>query len=285
MTRLALYLLSERGLFPIAPAPGARGLADAFDHIPAGVYSGLRTFHGRRFLRLDLHIARTRASIRALGAPDFDESLLRRGLDEAARAFGPGDARVRFDVLPEPCTLEGLEARMVIGLEPFVPVPAELLASGVRVLVASGLERRRPRVKTTEFVRRRRPYPLGSREAFEHLMVDGAGRILEGTSSNFFGLRGGELRTAGEGVLEGVTRSIVLDLARALDLGLSLEAPKLEELAELEEAFLSSSSRGLVPIVAVGEQRIGEGGPGPCFARLLAAYLEYAEREARPAVG
>ena len=285
MSRLALYVLGEEGLRPIAPAPGARGLADAFDHLPPGVYSGLRTYRGTLFLRLDLHLARTQASLRALGAPELDEGALRSGLDAAARAWSGGDARVRFDVWPEGRSIEGTLCRMAIGFEPHVPVADELLASGVRLCVASGLERRRPRVKTTDFVQRRRPYPLGSRDAFEHLMLDVEGRILEGTSSNFFGLQAGRLRTAGAGVLEGVTRSIVLELAEQLGVRVELEPVALRDVGAHDEAFLTSSSRGLVPIVAVEDVRIGSGAPGPAFARLFDAYREYAAREARPALG
>jgi branched-subunit amino acid aminotransferase/4-amino-4-deoxychorismate lyase len=115
-------------------------------------------------------------------------------------------------------------------------------------------------------------------------LVDGRGRLLEGTSSNFFGLRDGVLHTAGTGVLEGVTRSALLSLAAGLGLPVALEPVHRDSIAELDEAFLSSSTRSLVPIVNVAGAAVGDGTPGPVTRRLLAGYRELVEREARPAV-
>lgn len=283
-TPVRLHAVTERGLLPVDPPPNATGLHDAFDDQPPGVYSGLRTFAHVRFLRLDLHLARTHRSTLASGWEDFDEPLLRRALHEAACASLLPDARVRFDVYAEPVSFGPAQSRMLIGFAPLAPVPEQFLRLGVHAQVARALARERPRVKTTDFVQRRRPFPLGTREAYEHLMLDGSGRILEGTSSNFFGVQSGALRTAGSGVLEGVTRAILLELAAGLEIPARLEPISLSELNQLDEAFLTSSSRALVPIVEIDGARIGAGRPGPMFRRLLDAYLAYAEREARPAV-
>lgn len=256
---------------------------DAFDDLPVGVYSGLRVYDGVRLLRLDLHIARTRRCLRDLGWPDLDEVGLRSALHELCSAYGRPSARLRFTALAAPVQRGGGEGRTMIAISPLEAAREEITREGVRVEFVPELRRDRPEIKTTDFVVERRPYPLGTQEAWEHLMLDGEGRILEGTSSNFFGLRKGVLITAGEGVLDGVTRHIVLELASALGLETRMEAIPASEVGDLDEAFQTSSSRTLVPIVNVAGTPLGDGTPGPVFRRLLEAYAAYAEREARPA--
>jgi branched-subunit amino acid aminotransferase/4-amino-4-deoxychorismate lyase len=76
-------------------------------------------------------------------------------------------------------------------------------------------------------------------------------------------------------MLEGITRKIILRLVGDLAVPLLLEAPNLSNLPELDEAFLSSSSRGIVPVVGIAGQRIGDGRPGPVTRRLQEAYESY----------
>lgn len=284
MSDVRMYAVTPGGPAPVEPPGGTNGVHEALEGLPPGVYSGLRTFHHERFLRLDLHLARTHASLAASGWEDFDEGPLRRALHETARAFPRSEARVRFDVLSESVDLGRGATRVFVALASLPRVPAELLRLGVQVGLARDLKRESPRVKTTDFVRRRRGYPVGTRQSYEHLLLDGEGRILEGTSSNVIGVEGGSLRTAGAGVLEGVTRRIVLELAEELEVPVKLEPIALTELARLDELFLTSSSRGLVPIVSVAGARVGSGRPGPVFRLFREAYDSYAEREAKPAI-
>jgi len=250
--------------------------------LPEGVYSGLRTFPGGRFLALQAHLDRAERSARALGYSIADErealmTALQRVADEAA----PLDLALRCDVLAEAAELDGVLARTWIAAVPLEPVPERFLLEGVGVDWARDLTRDAPLVKTTAFVLRRRPYPLARQDVYEHLLVDSIGRLLEGTSSNVFVVRAGRLVTAGAGVLEGITRGIVLQLAADLGIDVVGEPLPSGEVAQWEEAFLTSSTRAIVPITAVGGQPIGSGRPGPMTARLRAAYVEHAAREAR----
>ncbi len=253
--------------------------------LPLGVYSGLRTFKGDRFLDLDAHLDRTERSARSLGfSLEPDRPALRRALDHVAREGAPSDSRIRFDVLPEPVEALGTRARIWIVATPLEPVPARFLEDGVALGITRELRRATPLVKTTDFILRRRPFPLGRQAAYEHVMLDTEGRVLEGTSSNFFVVEAGSLRTAGAGVLEGITRAIVLRLASSLEIPVELSASRADQASRWEEAFMTSSSRGIVPVVALGELSVGSGRPGPITRALMQAYADYVEREARPAV-
>ena len=102
--------------------------------------------------------------------------------------------------------------------------------------------------------------------------------------SNFWAVRDGEVWTAGEGMLEGVTRKIILALLPELHIPVRLAAVRQDEVPELDEAAISGSSRALVPVVAIGGQQVGDGRPGPIFRRILDAYQEYVAGAVKTAV-
>lgn len=267
------------------PIPGDVGdVNELFDELPLGVYEGLRTFEHVRFLGLAEHVERARRSVARLGQDDpLDERALRAALHEAVSAYPADDARVRFDVLAAPAPELGVRGRVLIALSPLVPVPDDVLQNGAHVALVRDLRRRDPLVKRADFVIARRTHPSHA-EAYEPIMVDEHGRLLEGTSSTFFGVLDGCLRTAGRDVLEGVTAAFLARLARELDVPLRREAVRLDDLEDLGEAFLSSSIRSVVPITRIGDVRVADGRPGRTTRALAEAYARLARREARPAV-
>ncbi|MES2940687.1 MAG: aminotransferase class IV [Pseudomonadota bacterium] len=106
------------------------------------------------------------------------------------------------------------------------------------------------------------------------LLTDGAGHVVEGPGFNIFALCGGTLVTPKEGVLEGITRRTVLELARAQGIAVEERALGAGELRGASEAFLSSSGGGVLPVTRVDGQSLGTGAPGPVTQRLLRAYWE-----------
>lgn len=279
-----LYAVLPTGAERLPTPAGARAAHDVFDGLPLGVYTGLRTFHHDRFLGLEQHLDRTERCMRLLGWQEpLERHAIRRALDGAVREYPGADCFVRLDVLAEPPTELGTSSRTLCCLSPFTPIPEDYLRDGVRVEIAAELHRHDPRIKTADFVISRRPYPLNRKESFEHLLLDAEGGVLEGTSSNFYAVRAGVVQTAGEDMLEGITRRYVLRLCAELGLEVRLAPPRADELGQADEAFLSSSSRGIVPVVAVASTRIGAGRPGPLTRALLEAYRSLVEREARAA--
>jgi branched-chain amino acid aminotransferase len=286
MDDLRLFAVTEPGLQTLPLPDGATSFDDMYDGLALGVYSALRTFSHDRFLCLDAHLERTRRSMAFLGWDyQLDEALLRRGLHQACTGYPPADARVRFDVLAEPARHLGTVSRLLIGLMPFTPLPPHVYERGVSVGFAPGLSRKRPLVKTAEFALIRRDYVVSHPKPiqFEYLMLNEAGFILEGGGSNFYGLRDGVVYTAASGVLEGITRRIILDLLPGLGIPLRLEALHRDEIGELDEAALSGSSRALVPVVEIEGQVVADGRPGPVTRRILAAYHAFVATNIKPA--
>ncbi len=104
------------------------------------------------------------------------------------------------------------------------------------------------------------------------LLTDAAGNVVEGPGFNVFAVRGGRLVTPKEGVLEGITRRTVIEMAQALDIPVELRALPAAELRSADEAFLSSSGGGVLPVTRVDGQAIGKGEVGALTHRLLETY-------------
>lgn len=285
MSQLQLFALSERGIHPLPVPPAAADFTDLYHGYVLGVYSVLRTFGHNRFLYLEHHLARTVTSMRLLGWDyDLNEERLRQAIHTICTAYPFAEMRLRIDILAEPVPAAGVESRELLALMPFVPLPATYYTEGVSVGLASGVGRANPRIKTADFANVRKRYAGREIKDYEELMVNDQGEILEGLSSNFYAVTDGRLHTAGSGILEGITRKIILDLATQLNISVCLEPVRIEQLARLQEAAISSSSRGWLPVVKIDEQMIGDGRPGPVSQQMITAYNSFVEREAKPAV-
>jgi branched-chain amino acid aminotransferase len=118
--------------------------------------------------------------------------------------------------------------------------------------------------------------------ASEALIVDAAGHVVEGATSNVFALIAGRLVTPPEsaGILAGITRNHLLEVARELGLGVELRLLTVPELLAAEEVFISSSIRELLAVVSVDGRPIGSGKPGPVTTRLLRVFQIKARRSA-----
>ncbi len=284
MTAVQLFAVEQDGIRPLPIPEHVTSFDELYDGLELGVYSALRTFEHNKFLFLEHHIQRTRDSMALLGWRDeLDEARLRAALHEACTQYPLLEARVRFDFLAAPPRHLGTQSRLLIGLMPFTPPPPELYKSGVRVSFAPELARSNPQAKTADFAQVRRAYKTGG-AIYEFLLVSKQGEILEGTGTNFYGVLNGVFHTAGSGVLAGITRKIILDLAAESGIPTSLTAVKVYEIPQLSEAALSGSSRALLPVVQIGDQVVGNGRPGPICQQILAAYNEFVAREVKTAV-
>jgi branched-chain amino acid aminotransferase len=116
--------------------------------------------------------------------------------------------------------------------------------------------------------------------AHEALFVASDGSVVEGATSNVFSVTNGTVTTPEEsGLLPGITREVVIELARKGGLDVR-EAPlPLEELLAADEAFLTGSVKEVMPFIAIDERRIGSGSPGPITRLLHQRYREAVEEE------
>lgn len=257
------------------PKP-AYSLDQATAWLPGGAYTTLRTYGRTGVLHLEEHFQRLEESARLAGYQiALDRHSLRQALRQAVQAYGsPGETRLRLvlDLEQEPGTL-------YLALEALVTPALEAYQNGV-VVVTSNLQRENPKAKLTAFIapaaQVRQTLPPGVNEA---LLVDVEGYLLEGTSSNFFAVRDGVLYTAEAGVLDGITRQMVLALAARLALPVRRQAVHLRDLPCLQEAFITSASRAILPVVKIDDKPVGAGQVGLMTRRLMQAYATALEAE------
>lgn len=109
------------------------------------------------------------------------------------------------------------------------------------------------------------------------ILLDHAGNVTEGPGFNAFALKGDRVITSGRGVLGGITRRTVLEMAQEAGLTCEERPLPLEEFLDADEVFLSSSGGGVTPIVRVNDRVFGNGAPGPVARRLRQTYFDWLE--------
>lgn len=236
--------------------------------LPNGLYSTFRTYlENTRVIGLQEHISRLYDPAIEMGiTPIVNVGKLREYIRLALNQFSV-ETRVRMCM-----TYDG---DIYLEMEPLKRLPDKIYQQGVSVITAD-YQRQNPRLKSTEFIHssdelRKR---IEKRGIFEALLVKN-NRVLEGITSNFFYVLNGNLGTARKDVLLGVTRNSVLTVARKGGFEITYRALQLEQVLNLDEAFLTSSSREIVPIVQIDNYQIGQGVPGKVTHFLLASYKEY----------
>jgi branched-chain amino acid aminotransferase len=123
---------------------------------------------------------------------------------------------------------------------------------------------------------------LGLYEAYDRggetvILVDRAENVVEGPGFNVFTVKDGEVSTPSRGVLEGITRKTVIELATGHGLPLEAREVRAEEVRRADEVFLTSTAGGIIPVTVVDGGPVGEGAPGPATLLLREAYWKLHE--------
>lgn len=264
-----IKLLSEKGLE--SAAYEAESLAAAAQFEPEdGVYTITNTYQTDHVIKLDAHLDRLEDSARRESIPlALDRPRLRAALRQMIAEADFGSVRFRVTVPRQANTL-------ILSIEPYHPPSPEFIEKGVRCVTVN-MARHHPEAKTTDWMHARQSIqdslPPGIYDAF---LTSEEGLILEGLGSNFYAVLKGELWTADSGVLKGIARMIVLETAPSL-LPVRLEAAHRRQIPDFDEAFLTSSSRGIIPVIEIDGISFGGGSAGPKTKALQAAYGQWVE--------
>ena len=252
-----------------------------------GVFETMRVHHGRVF-RLDRHLSRIQGALAALEIPPPPElcEWVLAAVPEAS--FGSASMRLTVTRGIGPAGLAppaDVQPTVIVSVSPFPTFPAGLYDRGLSVRVASGRRNEHAltsRLKTIAFTESIAALLEARRAgADDAILLDTAGHCSEGTSSNLFVRAGGVLVTPPVtcAALPGITRSAVLEIAAAQGIRAVEREFGRDELITAEEAFLTSSLRGIAPVVRVDGHVIGGGSPGKITLQVAAAYAELVERE------
>ena len=249
-----------------------------------GCFETMRAYAGRIF-RLEAHLDRLEASAKSIGvALPADRRGLNRQLRRALAKSRLREAVVRIALLP---AARG-PSRAGIVVQPAARPPASAYRQGIRLAVVPtrkfpvGIIN--PQVKYSA--------RLGSvlavaeaqlRGADEALFMDAMGGVTESTASNFGIVARGRIVTppCWLGLLAGITREILFELAPALRLAIEEQPLTRHDVYTADEAFLTSTLKEVISVTSIDGRRIGTGRPGPITTRLRQAFRGLVRRELR----
>jgi branched-chain amino acid aminotransferase len=284
--------------------PEDQAVVPVFDHgflYGEGVYETLRTYNGQPFL-FDRHMRRLRnsAGMLALAVPLDDGQISARFLD-TMRAAGLGansgsparEAYIRIlvtrgvgELTYDPAATPN--PSIVVIVKPHVSPPADAFDHGVKVALVPILRNHpgtvNPRIKSNNLLNN----ALAMQEAyrrggFEGVMRNYRGELAECTQSNLFIVRDGAALTPPleAGLLPGITREFLFEVGAEHGVPVREAVLRDDDLLSADEAFLTSTTREVVPIVQVDDRTIGSGVPGRITLELLRRYREKAHRLTR----
>ena len=237
----------------------------------ASVFETLRVYGGRIF-RSQEHLVRLSESCAALGRElPIKQSLLKRWLETSIRKSGFPDATLRLSVHWQ----QGGEGELVLFVREFRSHPEAWYQKGVALRTAVGrrptLKAQDPQIKASQYVCGvLASLDRGELPAHELLFLGPLGTMAEGTVSNIFIVSQKSLLTpsVGSGILKGVTRGFVMDLARKRGYLMKERPLTRHEIYTAEECFITNTSSEVLPVVRVDERVIGSGRPGPVTQNL-----------------
>lgn len=247
-----------------------------------GVYEVIPVF-GRRLFRLTPHLARLEKSLTGIRLPnpysvDQWETIFKRLIEdndaedqyiylEITRGVAPRDHAFPTDTQPT------VFAYSQVLTYP----PAETLVGGIAAITTQDIRWQRCDIKSIALLANAllRQQAIDQDAAEAILLRDGD--VTEGAASNIFIVESGCMITPPKGqyILPGITRDMVLELARTHALACSEETISAARLLTADEIWMTSSTREILPITQLNHQPVGSGKPGPLFARMLNLYKEY----------
>lgn len=263
--------------------PEAEARISVFDHgllYGDGVFEGLRSYGGRVF-RLDAHLDRLWASARAicLEIPLAKEAMAQAVIDTLA-ANGLADGYIRLIVTRGAGTL-GLDPnrcsnpQVIIIADTISLYPQEFYEQGLRIVTAATQRIQSaalsPRIKSLNYLNNIMAKLEGLRAGcVEALMLNHKGEVAECTGDNVFVVRSGRLLTPppDAGILEGITRNAVMELAHAAGIDCREATLTRHDLYTADECFLTGTAAEVIPVVDIDGRKIGSGVPGPVTSRL-----------------
>jgi branched-chain amino acid aminotransferase len=280
--------------------PSEQATVSVFDHgllYGDGVFEGIRAYNGLVF-RLDEHISRLYDSARVIGlripltpaemGEVVCDTVRLNGLRDAYIRLvitrGTGDLGLDPDKCPSPsviCIADGIKL-----------FPEELYQRGLRIITAATRrnvpEALNPRIKSLNYLNN----IMAKKEAnqagvLEAVMLTHEGFVAEGTGDNLFFVKNGVVCTPAisQGILHGITRACILDLARKRGIPVSEMTVARYDLFTADECFLTGTAAEVIPVVEIDSRPIGTGEPGPITRTLIADFRALVVSEGTPVYG
>jgi len=250
-----------------------------------GVFEGIRVYHGKVF-RLKQHMDRLYDSARSIWLEiPMSKEALTAAVEETVRANEKENGYIRLVVTRGSGTL-GLDPRkcdpqMIVIVDDISLYPPTLYDNGLEIITAATIRSHpaalNPRIKSLNYLNN----ILAKIEAIrggclEALMLNHKGEVAECTGDNVFVVKNGQIRTPpiDAGILEGVTRNAVMELARAGRMDVREMVLTRHDVFTADEFFLTGTAAEIIPVVKCDGRLIGNGKPGPVTKELRARFQD-----------
>ncbi|MBM3238022.1 branched-chain amino acid aminotransferase [Candidatus Poribacteria bacterium] len=259
-----------------------------------GLFETMRAYKNYHIFRVQPHLDRLLRSAEAIRLKiGYTAEALEKAIVETLAANGLDDAGyVRLTIspgagapVPDPTTCE--KPTVLIVVNPFVPYPEVLYQNGASAIV-SNIRRNAqspiPRLKSLNYLEnilaRFQSRDVGAQEA---IFLDTAGYVAEGSMSNIFFVKSGELYTPSTEcpILPGITREVALEVAFKAGISIREGQWTLEQLLAADEAFLTNSLMELMPLTRIDSACINNGKPGELTRELITLYKRQVEMDCR----
>jgi branched-chain amino acid aminotransferase len=265
MTKLNAWSLNlDNGNLPALNTDKFDNMDEIVASLPEGVYTTIRTYNHYFIFHLEDHLSRLKESLE-ISQINFDINLhlIHPALSDILEKSDLNELRIRLHI-----PFSDLNTCIIL-IEELLPLSDLIYRSGVKVKTNQIL-RSNPRAKLTSFIQKasNEKSLLKTSGLEESIMTNNNRELLEGLTSNFFAIRKNEVLTAGTGILRGITRKLVLEEAELAGIKIDLHPVKIDELYELDEAFITSTSRGVMPVIKIDNVKIGNGKPGNLTKKL-----------------
>jgi branched-chain amino acid aminotransferase len=250
------------------------------------VYEVICTYQGKPYF-LDEHLKRLYASASGISLKiPYDQKWIKTQVQATLDFADNPESYIRIivtrgvgdlDIDPSSC----FKPNLIIFVKNISQIPNEKYEKGISVALVSIKRNSRdaldPAVKTGNYLNnvlaRVEAQKMGAVDA---IMVNSWGQLTEGTTSNLFFVREGRLLTPkkGCGILSGITREKIIQLAHANGIPLEEGAWPGEELLKAEEIFLSGTVKRIMPVSILDNRPVGIGKPGPITQKMMRLYSE-----------
>ena len=267
--------------------PEEEAKVSVFDHgllYGDGVFEGLRSYSGRVF-RLDAHLDRLWASARAISLEiPLAKDVVAKAVNDTLAANKLIDGYVRLVITRGAGSL-GLDPnrtknpQVIVIADTISLYPREFYEKGLRIVTAATQRVHSaalsPRIKSLNYLNNIMAKLEGLQAGcVEALMLNHKGEVAECTGDNVFVIRSGSLLTPppDAGILEGITRGAVMDLAHAASIACHEATLTRYDLYTADECFLTGTAAEVIPVVEIDGRKVGSGTPGPITARLTADF-------------
>ncbi|HXK39072.1 MAG TPA: aminotransferase class IV [Candidatus Paceibacterota bacterium] len=244
-----------------------------------GIYEGLVSYNRKPFMLAD-HLARFHNSAErmALKIPVSDADIETAVNELIARNTPEGKEALIRAILTGGEAIGGIEYNygtptFYILVEEFVPIDKNYLKNGCRVIVFEHY-RQIAESKTTNYTQTVLLQKARKEAGALEVLFASDGKVLEGGGSNIFVVKNGKIITPEKGILPGVTRKVVIDLARK-EFSIEERAVTTEEMYSADEMFITGSFKEIVPVVQAGDRTIGNGKVGEVTKRVMRLFHEF----------